>query len=93
MTNRVYDILKWLAMVVLLVAVTVITDFIALGTLAVSVAAPVGIWLVTGTKFVPLILCIATVVMVCKHRENISRICNRTEIGLRSTVKGEKRVQ
>ena len=46
-----------------------------------------------GSFVVPLILCIATVVMVFKHLENIQRILNRTEIGLRSTAKGEKRVK
>lgn len=81
-----------LAVAVLLVLVTLVTDFISLGTLSVSVAAPVGIFLVTGSVFVPLILCIATVVMIVKHIENIRRILNRTEIGLLSTIKGENRV-
>ena len=88
--------LNWkvgLAMAVLLVLVTLVTDFISLGTLSVSVTAPVGLWLMTGKFIVPLILCIATVVMIFKHTENIQRILNRTEIGLRSTVKGEKRIK
>ena len=82
-----------LAMAILLVAVTLITDFIALGTISVSLTAPVGIWMMTGKILVPLILCVATVVMVCKHLENIRRICNCTEIGLRSTTKGENRMK
>ena len=88
--------LNWkvgVAMAVLLVLVTLVTDFISLGTLSVSVTAPVGLWLMTGKFIVPLILCIATVVMIFKHTENIQRILNRTEIGLRSTVKGEKRIK
>lgn len=88
--------LNWkvgLAMAVLLVLITLVTDFISLGTLTVSVAAPVGIWVATGKLIVPLILCVATVVMICKHIENIHRILNHTEIGLRSTAKGENRVK
>ncbi len=88
--------LNWkvgLAMAVLLVLVTLVTDFISLGTLSVSVTAPVGIWLATGKLMIPLILCICTVVMIFKHIENIRRILNRTEIGLRSTAKGENRIQ
>ena len=88
--------LNWkvgIALAVLLVVITLVTDFIALGTLTVSVAGPVGIWLVTGKVVVPLILCIATVVMIFKHIENIHRILNHTEIGLLSTVKGEKRMK
>ena len=80
-------------MAVLLVLVTVITDFISLGTMSVSVAAPIGIWLATGGWMIPLILCVATMVILLKHRENIVRIRNRTEIGLRSTAKGENRVK
>lgn len=88
--------LNWkvgLAVAVLLVLVTLVSDFIALGTLSVSVAAPVGVFLATGRIIVPLILCIATVVMIFKHVENIHRILNRTEIGLRSTIKGENRAK
>lgn len=89
-------VLNWkvgIAVALLLVLITVVTDFIALGTISVSLAAPVGIWLLEGSFVVPLILCVATVVMVFKHLENIQRILNRTEIGLRSTAKGEKRVK
>ena len=88
--------LNWkvaLAMVLLGVLITVVTDFISLAALSISVTAPVGIWLVTGGIVVPLILCIATVVMIFKHVENIQRIMNHTEIGLRSTAKGEKRIK
>ena len=88
--------LNWkvgLAMAVLLVVITLVTDFISLGTLTVSLAAPVGIWLTSGAIVVPLILSVATVVMIFKHIENIRRILNHTEIGLRSTAKGENRVK
>ena len=88
--------LNWkvaLAVAVLLVLVTVVTDFIALGTMSVSVAAPIGIWLATGSWMIPLVLCVATVVILLKHRENVVRIMNHTEIGLRSTAKGENRVK
>lgn len=82
-----------LAVFVLLVVVTLITDFIALGTLSVSVATPVGMWLTTGNRVVPLILGIVTVVIFFKHMDNLRRICNKTEIGLLSTIKGENRIK
>jgi glycerol-3-phosphate acyltransferase PlsY len=88
--------LNWkvgIAIVLLLVIVTVVTDFVSLASLSVSVAAPVAIWLITGKFIVPLILCVATAVMIFKHVENIQRMLNKTEIGLRSTIKGENRVQ
>lgn len=82
-----------LAVVVLLVVVTLVTDFIALGTISVSVASPIGMWLTTHNWLVPLILGIATAVMIFKHMDNIKRIRNKTEIGLLSTVRGENRVK
>ena len=88
--------LNWkvaLAMGLLGILITVVTDFISLAALTISITAPVGIWLVTGGTAVPLILCVATAVMIFKHIENIQRILNRTEIGLRSTAKGEKRIK
>lgn len=88
--------LNWkvgLAMLLLGVLVTVVTDFISLAALSISVTAPVGIFLMTGKLIVPMILCVATAVMIFKHIENIQRILNRTEIGLRSTAKGEKRIK
>lgn len=92
----VMAMLDWrvaLGVVVLLVAVTLVTDYIALGTLSVSIAGPVGLFLSGHGLVVTLILCVATVVMFCKHQDNLKRIRNKTEIGLLSTVKGENRVK
>ena len=77
----------------LLVIITLVTDFISLGTLTVSVAAPVGFLLITGRVLIPMILAVASMVLIYKHIENIHRLLNRTEIGLRSTIKGENRVK
>lgn len=82
-----------IAIALLLVVITLVTDFISLGTLTVSVVAPVGVFLMTGGWELPLILSIASGVLIYKHQENIRRLLNKTEIGLRSTVKGENRVK
>ena len=77
---------------IVIVLATVITDFISVGALSVIFLVPLyaGIvgrdWLLAG------ILCVGTAVMFLKHWENIVRISNHTEIGLRSTARGEKRV-
>lgn len=89
-------ILNWqvtLVALVLLVLITVVTQYIALGTLAVSATVPVGIAIVTQSLWVPLILLTATVVIFCKHTDNIVRIRNGTEIKLLSTIKGENLVK
>ena len=82
-----------LGAVILLVAVTVLSDFIALGTVALAVVVPFALWIVTGDFWVFLALLPATAVMVLKHMENVKRILAGKEIGLRSTIKGEHRVK
>jgi len=87
--------LNWrLALIVALVLVlaTVITDYISVGALSTIVVVPVYTALVSHNLVLTLILCIATAVMFLKHWENIVRIAKKEEIGLRSTVKGEKRI-
>ena len=77
----------------LLVLVTVIFDYIALGSLALAIAVPVALWVVTGDAMMFVVLLPATAVMVIKHIENIQRIMAGTEIGLRRTAKGKDRVK
>ena len=79
----------WLAcaMGVLLALITVLTNYIALGTIAVSVVVPVALGILTGDWIQSMILGVATAVMLCKHWENLVRIKNGTEIGLRDSGK------
>lgn len=88
--------LNWkvaLGIVLLLVLMTLVTDYISVGAMSCVVAAPVGMWMDGSGWILPLIICMASVVMLWKHRENIVRIRNHTEIGLRSTAKGENRIK
>ena len=79
-----------LVVIALLVIVTLVTDYIALGTVTVIIASPVGMGLL-GSLIPALILCAATVVMLFKHKENYRRIRNGTEIGLRGAARGKHR--
>ncbi len=88
--------LNWkvgLMMAALILVITLVTDYIVLGTLTVSLTAPVGLWYTSGDWMLPLILAIASAVIIFKHRANYVRIWKGTEIGLRSTAKGENRVK
>ena len=87
------DIRVAVGAVILLVLVTVISDFIALGTVTLTVVVPLALWLVTGDMLVLLALLPATAVMVFKHLDNLKRIAQGKEIGLRSIIKGEHRVK
>lgn len=88
--------LNWklaLIVAVLAVVITVVTDYISLATTATVIVVPVYMGFATGSVVMPLILLIATAVMIYKHRMNYVRIIKGEEIGLRSTAKGEHRVK
>lgn len=87
--------LNWkLALMVaaVIILATLITDFISVGAMATVVFVPSYVAMTTHNWILVLILCAGTLVMLYKHWENVVRICNHTEIGLRSTAKGEKRI-
>ncbi len=88
--------LNWklaLAIAVLVLLVTVVTDYIVLGTTLTIVSVPLYLGFAEHSAMLALILCIATLVIVYKHRMNYVRIYKGTEIGLRSVIKGEHRVR
>lgn len=86
--------LNWKLALILLVAivlVTLITDYIVCGTVTTIVTVPIYLGITTG--WIPaLILCIATAVIFYKHRENFPRMLNGTELGLRSAIRGDNRI-
>ena len=87
--------LNWkLALIVagLIILITLITDFISVGAMFCAVSAPAYYAIATQNWILVLILCVGTAVMLYRHWENVVRICNHTEIGLRSTAKGENRI-
>lgn len=87
--------LNWkvaLAVLVLVVIVTVVTDYIVLGTMTTITAVPVVLGILAQSLLLPLILLIASGIIVYKHRENFTRILNGTELGLRSAIRGDNRL-
>ena len=87
--------LNWkLALIVVAVVLlaTIITDFISVGALSTIVVVPVYMGITTHSAVLVAILLVGTAVMFCKHWENIVRIAKKEEIGLRSTLRGDNRV-
>ena len=87
--------LNWkmaLVVVIVLVAATVLTDFISVGTMSVVTVAPVYAALISRNLVLAGILLAGTLVMYAKHWENVVRIAKGQEIGLRSTIRGENRI-
>ncbi len=86
--------LNWrlaLAVLVILVLATVITDYIVIGTFSVIVTVPTYIGFFAHNLVLMAIVCIASFAIFWKHRENIGRMIRKEEIGLRSTIRGDKR--
>ena len=87
--------LNWkLALIVVAVVVlaTLITDFISVGALSTIAVVPLYMGFTTRNWLLAAILCVGSAVMFFKHWENIQRIIHKEEIGLRSTIRGDKRV-
>ena len=88
--------LNWkFALVVLgiVVLVTVITDYIVVGTTTTVLMVPSYLGWAHHSFLLAGILLIGTLVILYKHRENYVRMANGTEIGLRSAAKGERRIK
>ena len=73
--------------------VTLITDYIVYATIATAVCVPIALAVLHRRPLLAAILFIATVVMILKHRENFRRLREGTEIGLLRAHKGEGRVK
>ena len=85
--------LNWkFALIIILASVvlTVLTDYIVTATTTTIIAGPAYFAFVAWP--VALIMCIATAVILYKHRANYVRIWKGTELGLRSAIRGDNRV-
>ena len=86
--------LNWklaLCVLVAVVVVTLLTDYIVCGTVTTIVTVPIYMG-ITQSVLAALILAVATAVILYKHRENFPRILNGTEIGLRSAIRGDNKL-
>ncbi len=86
--------LNWkfaLMILVAVVLVTWLTDYLVVGTTLTVLAVPIYASAAAGSLWPGVILGVVSAVILYKHRENYVRIFRGTEIGLRSTLKGEHR--
>jgi len=87
--------LNWkfaLIMLVMVAVVMLVTDYLVLGTVSAAVIVPLYSGIAEQSLSLALILCIASVVILIKHRDNYTRILSGTEIGLRRTLTKKDRV-
>lgn len=86
--------LNWRFALGLLIAIALlvlVTDYIVVGTMTTVVSFP-AYCAATRHYVMALLLCVASAVIIYKHRSNLVRIANGTEIGLRSAGRGDHRV-
>ena len=86
--------LNWrLALVVgvLMILATLISDYLVIGTFSSIVVVPGYLGFFQQNLILMAIVSIASFVIFWKHRENIGRLIRKEEIGLRSTIRGDKR--
>ncbi len=88
--------LNWMVFLgacLLILVITLVTDYIVYGTIATAVSVPVALGLISHRPVLAAIIFIATAVMVYKHKDNYKRLREGTEIGFLRANKGEGRVK
>jgi glycerol-3-phosphate acyltransferase PlsY len=87
--NVVYGIIA----LVILAVITIVSDYIVLGTFTLIGLSPIVIVFLTKDIMCGFIVAIASVMIFIKHIENIKKLINGTEMGLRKANKGAYRIQ
>lgn len=82
-----------IALLIFGIIITLITDYIVTATFTTVIAVPTYFYIIHLNFIAACILLVGTIIIVYKHRENITRLRNGTEIGVRSAAKGENRVK
>ena len=72
------------------ILITLITDYIALGTFTVVTTFPIWLFFMNPVKWAFLIPIIASLIIIIKHLENIKRMIKKEELGLRASFKKKK---
>lgn len=74
----------------IILVITLLTDYIALGTIAMGIALPVLIWLFGYPEPCILMAGLITMLIIIRHYINIQRMMKREEVGLRAVYNKNK---
>lgn len=83
----------FLVMSLLIALITIISDYISLATLTTVTVFPLYLFVQHFSVLVIAIVCVASIVMYCKHWINIKRLIRGEEIGLRRTMSRKDRIE
>ena len=76
-----YDWKLFIFFGILIIAITLITDYIGISALTITALIPLYAFLFKHEQILAAVFAVISVIMWCKHIENIKRIANGTEIG------------
>ena len=88
--------LNWkfaLILILIIIVLVLITDYIVAGTFSTMALVPIVFGIYNHSYLIFGILSIASIVMLFKHKDNMIRLANSTEVGLRSANRGEHRLK
>lgn len=88
--------LNWLAFIIIgaiFLVVVWVTDYIVVGTFSTITLFPIYVGITTLNLIFVGIILLASLVILYKHRENIVRIKNREEFGLRESLRGKHKLK
>ncbi|WP_017413854.1 glycerol-3-phosphate acyltransferase [Clostridium tunisiense] len=78
-----------LLMGITIILITVITDYIVIGTIAIHIVAVI-LTFINYPMVCTMLVFLLTLLTISKHWSNMIKIKNKTEIGLRSTLKKKR---
>lgn len=82
-----------LAILLAVLLITVISDYIVLGTMTTIISFPIYLFIMHVGTIILCAVCVASVVIFLKHFINIKRLCTGEEIGLRRAMSKQDKVQ
>lgn len=88
----VWDWKFGLLLMLAILLITLISDYIVLGTLTAVAAFPIYLIISHASPLTIYIVCFTSVIMFLKHRVNIKRLCTGEEIGLRRALSKQDKV-
>jgi len=77
---------------VIFLIVSFVSDYIVVGTITVVGLFPIWIGMFSGNVWFTGIVLIASLVIIYKHRNNLVKIKNKEEIGIRSAFTGKHKI-
>lgn len=86
-----YDWKLFLVFVVIIAAIILIVDYIAVATFSLTAFMPIYAFLTNENKIIALVFLLVAVTIWIRHRQNMKNLINGTEIGFRGKNKFEKK--